>query len=207
MKFLACFLFLSFSALAQSTNPVVVVETSMGTFEVELNEAKAPVTVKNFLGYVNDKFYDGTIFHRVINNFMVQGGGFTEGMREKSTKAPIKNEAANGLRNEVGTIAMARTSDPHSASSQFFINVNDNTFLNHTAPNNQGYGYAVFGKVTEGMHVINRMKMVKTGTVGMHSDVPMDAIVIKSVRLKSVPKATPAPVTAPAAKKEEKPKT
>lgn len=163
---------------------LVVMETSMGTVEIELNDEKAPETVKNFLSYVDNKFYDGTIFHRVINSFMVQGGGFTEGMKEKATKAPIKNEANNGLRNEEGTLAMARTMDPHSASSQFFINVADNAFLNHTAQNSQGWGYAVFGKVTNGMHVVNRIKMVKTGTISGHSDVPMDSVTIKSIRRK-----------------------
>ncbi len=210
MKFLFACLFLSQFSIAQtpapatSANPVVIMETNMGTIEIELDQAKAPITVKNFMSYVNDKFYDGTIFHRVINNFMVQGGGFVEGMKEKPTRAPIKNEAANGLRNDTGTVAMARTSDPHSASSQFFINVNDNAFLNHTAPNTQGYGYAVFGKVINGMHVVNRMNMVKTGTIGMHSDVPMDAIIIKSARMKgdaAKPAATPAP--APAAPKKK----
>jgi cyclophilin family peptidyl-prolyl cis-trans isomerase len=212
MKLLVLLLALSSLAFAQtpeaSKKPVVVMETSMGTLEIELDPAKAPETVKNFLGYVNDKFYDGTIFHRVINNFMIQGGGFTPDMKEKSTKAPIKNEAANGLRNEVGTIAMARTGDPHSATSQFFINVNDNTFLNYTAPNPQGYGYAVFGKVTNGMHVVNRIKMVKTGNIGGYADVPMDAVVIKSVRLKEEPKAveTPKPAETPRPKTKKAPK-
>ena len=175
-------LMLSLSALAK--NPQVVIETSMGTIEVELNEEKAPATVKNFLSYVDDKFYDGTIFHRVINNFMIQGGGLDEKMKEKKTKAPIKNEAANGLKNDTGSIAMARTSDPHSATAQFFINVNENTFLDHQNTSSSGYGYAVFGKVTNGMHVVNRIKMVKTGNLNGHSDVPMDAVVIKSIRRK-----------------------
>ena len=182
MKFLLLLLSLN-TAFAQ-TNPVVVMETSMGEVEIELDAAKAPNTVKNFLGYVNDKFYDGTIFHRVINNFMIQGGGFSAGMKEKTTKAPIQNEAANGLKNNNGTIAMARTGDPHSATAQFFINVNDNTFLNHTAPNQSGYGYAVFGKVINGMHVVERIKMVKTGNVSGYSDVPMDTVLIKTIRLK-----------------------
>lgn len=182
MKFLLLLLCLN-TAFAQ-TNPVVVMETSMGEVEIELDQAKAPNTVKNFLGYVNDKFYDGTIFHRVINNFMIQGGGFSKDMKEKSAKAPIQNEAANGLKNSTGTIAMARTGDPHSATAQFFINVNDNVFLNHTAPNQSGYGYAVFGKVINGMHVVERIKMVKTGNVSGHSDVPMDTVLIKSIRLK-----------------------
>lgn len=177
---LTCFLSLSVFA----KNPVVVFETTHGSFEVELDEVKAPLTVKNFLSYVDSKFYNGTIFHRVINNFMIQGGGFDEKMKEKVTKAPIKNEAANGLLNTVGTLAMARTSDPHSATAQFFINVNDNTYLNHRDTSEAGYGYAVFGKVISGMHVINRIKTVKTGQIGIHANVPMDAIIIKSVKRK-----------------------
>src|SRR5690606_24763364 len=162
MKMLLISLILvSFTAFAK--NPTVVMETNMGTIEVELNEEKAPVTVKNFLSYVNDKFYDGLIFHRVINDFMIQGGGMNEKMEEKKGKAPIVNEGKNGLKNDMGTIAMARTSDPNSATSQFFINVKDNNFLNH--PSSDGHGYAVFGKVTSGMHVVNRIKMVKTGNL------------------------------------------
>ncbi len=179
---LMCALFVN---VAFAASPVVVMETSMGTIEIELNEEKAPVTVANFLKYVDEGFYNGVIFHRVINNFMIQGGGFTPDMKEKKTKAPIKNEAANGLRNDAGTIAMARTSDPHSASAQFFINVANNDFLNHTAPTNAGYGYAVFGKVTNGMHVVNRIKMVKTGMMAGMSDVPMDSVVIKSIKRKA----------------------
>ncbi len=183
MKVFTLFLFLvSFSVFG--ANPVVIMDTSMGTLEIELNQDKAPETVKNFLAYVNDGFYNGTIFHRVINGFMIQGGGFEEGMKEKKTKSPIKNEAGNGLTNDTGTIAMARTSDPHSATAQFFINVNDNSSLNHTAPTNSGYGYAVFGKVTNGMHVVNRIKTVKTGNLSGHSDVPMDSVIIKSIKLK-----------------------
>lgn len=173
-------LLVSLSVFAK--NPVVVMETSMGTIEIELDEAKAPVTVKNFLSYVDSKFYNGTIFHRVINNFMIQGGGFDEKMKEKKTKAPIINEAKNGLRNDTGTIAMARTADPNSATAQFFINVNDNSSLNYPSPD--GHGYAVFGKVTSGMHVVNRIKMVKTGSMHGHQDVPMDTVVIKSVKRK-----------------------
>ncbi len=157
-------------------------ETNNGTIEIELNESKAPLTVKNFLGYVDSKFYNGTIFHRVINNFMIQGGGFDEKMTEKKTKDPIKNEGKNGLRNEVGTIAMARTSDPNSATAQFFINVNDNSSLNYPSPD--GHGYAVFGKVVSGMHVVNRIKMIKTGVLNGYQDVPMDAVIIKSVARK-----------------------
>lgn len=181
MKVLFVFMILIFHS-AFAANPKVTMDTSHGAIEIELLQDKAPATVANFLKYVDDKFYDGTIFHRVINNFMIQGGGFTEKMVEKKTRAPIKNEATNGLRNEVGTLAMARTSDPHSASSQFFINVADNSSLNHTSSTESGWGYAVFGKVTQGMHVVNRIKMVKTGQIGMYGDVPMDAVVIKSVK-------------------------
>lgn len=162
-------------------SPIVTIDTSMGQFQIELFEKQAPVTVKNFLTYVNDKFYDGLIFHRVIDGFMIQGGGFDVEMNEKKAKAPITNEASNGLKNVTGTVAMARTSAPHSATSQFFINVNNNDNLNFPSPD--GYGYAVFGKVISGMHVINRIKMVKTGTLKGHSNVPMDAVVIKNIFL------------------------
>jgi len=175
--------FASFSAFA--ANPVVIMETNMGTIEIELNEEKAPVSVKNFLSYVDKKFYDNTIFHRVINGFMIQGGGFEEGMKEKKTGAPIINEAKNGLTNEEGTIAMARTNEPNSATSQFFINVNNNSNLNYPSPD--GHGYAVFGKVTKGMHVVNRIKMVKTGNMSGHQNVPMDTVVIKSVKRAPAP--------------------
>lgn len=164
-----------------AANPIVVMETSMGTVEIELNEAKAPATVANFLKYVDDGFYNGTIFHRVIPTFMVQGGGMKPDMSEKPTRAPIKNEAANGLLNEVGTLAMARTGDPHSATAQFFINVADNSFLNHRDTTTAGFGYAVFGKVIKGMHVVERIKLVKTGSRGGHSDVPMDVVTIKKI--------------------------
>lgn len=181
--FVALFFVLSLSAFA-AKNPIITMETSMGTIEIELNEEKTPITVKNFLGYVDSKFFDGTIFHRVINSFMIQGGGFTKDMKEKSTKAPIKNEAANGLKNDTGTIAMARTSDPNSATAQFFINVSNNDSLNYRGPSPDAIGYAVFGKVTKGMHVVERIKAVKTGTIPPHSDVPMDPVIIKSVRKK-----------------------
>lgn len=177
--FLTAFLF---STFAFAKNPVVLMTTSHGEIEIELYEDKAPITVKNFLGYVKDKFYDGVIFHRVINNFMIQGGGFDPKMNEKKTKAPIKNEGKNGLKNETGTIAMARTSDPDSATAQFFINVADNSSLDYPSPD--GHGYAVFGKVKSGMHVVNRIKMVKTGSLNGHSDVPMDTVIIKSVKVK-----------------------
>jgi peptidyl-prolyl cis-trans isomerase B (cyclophilin B) len=196
--FLLCLFLLNTSFAA---HPVLTMETSHGAIEIELFEDKAPNTVANFLKYVDDKFYDGTIFHRVINGFMVQGGGFTQNMAEKSTRAPIKNEATNGLSNDVGTLAMARTNDPHSATAQFFINVGDNSSLNHTGQNPSGWGYAVFGKVTQGMHVVNRIKMVKTGSINGYSDVPMDAVIIKSVRRKD---AAPVKVEVKAEKKVKK---
>jgi peptidyl-prolyl cis-trans isomerase B (cyclophilin B) len=148
---------------------------------LELDTDKAPKTVENFLSYANDGFYDGTIFHRVINNFMIQGGGFTADMEQKPTQAPVDNEANNGLKNERGTIAMARTQDPHSATAQFFINVQDNDFLNHTGENMQGWGYAVFGKVTQGEEVLDKIRSVQTGSQGGHQDVPTDPIIIESI--------------------------
>jgi peptidyl-prolyl cis-trans isomerase B (cyclophilin B) len=163
--------------------PVVIISTSMGDITVALYEKEAPETVKNFLAYVNDKFYDGTIFHRVIPGFMIQGGGFSPDMQQKSTKAPVKNEAANGLKNEVGTLAMARTPDPHSATAQFFINVKNNDFLDYKDSSMQGFGYCVFGKVTEGMDIIRKIELVKTTRSGMHENVPAEPIVIKSITL------------------------
>ncbi|MGF1525404.1 MAG: peptidylprolyl isomerase [Candidatus Competibacterales bacterium] len=159
----------------------VRIETSQGTIDVALDEEKAPKTVDNFLQYVRDGFYDGTIFHRVIENFMIQGGGMTPDMRQKPTKDPIDNEATNGLLNERGAIAMARTSDPHSATAQFFINTVDNNFLNHTAPSGQGWGYAVFGKVVDGMDVVDTIRRVDTGRQGPHDDVPKEAVLINKV--------------------------
>jgi peptidyl-prolyl cis-trans isomerase B (cyclophilin B) len=150
-----------------------------GVVTLELDADKAPQTTKNFLDYVKAGHYDGTIFHRVINGFMVQGGGFQPGMTQKKTNAPIQNEADNGLKNANYTVAMARTSDPHSASAQFFINVADNDFLNHTAKTAQGWGYAVFGKVVAGKDVVDRIKGVKTGRKGFHDDVPNDDVVIE----------------------------
>lgn len=150
-----------------------------GVITLELDAEKAPKTVENFLAYVKKGHYDNTIFHRVINNFMVQGGGFEPGMNQKPTDAPIQNEANNGLKNSPYTIAMARTSDPHSASAQFFINVADNGFLNHTAPSMQGWGYAVFGKVVLGKEIVDQIKAVKTGRKGFHDDVPKDDVVIE----------------------------
>ena len=169
------------SSVAMASNPKVTIKTNKGDIDVELFEDKAPITVKNFLSYVSKGQYKGLIFHRVINNFMVQGGGFDKDMKEKSVGAPIKNEAANGLKNDVGTLAMARTNIVDSATSQFFINVNDNAFLNHRDTTDQGFGYAVFGKVTSGMPIVNKIKMVKTGTRGMYEDVPTEAVVILDI--------------------------
>jgi peptidyl-prolyl cis-trans isomerase B (cyclophilin B) len=160
----------------------VTLETSHGNIVIELDADKAPVTVENFLSYVRDGFYDGTIFHRVIPNFMIQGGGFNDQMIQKTPNDPIKNEADNKLSNDRGTIAMARTSDPNSASSQFFINHKDNHFLNYSAPNTQGWGYCVFGKVTEGMDVVDAIASVSTSNSGGHADVPVDVIVINKAR-------------------------
>lgn len=163
--------------------PYVELETTMGNIVIELNQEKAPNTVANFLEYVKSGHYDGTIFHRVIDGFMIQGGGMDANMKEKSTNAPIQNEADNGLKNEVGTIAMARTSDPHSATAQFFINVKDNSFLNFSDKNPQGWGYAVFGKVTEGMDIVNKIKSVPTGKYGFHADVPTTPVVITHAKV------------------------
>jgi peptidyl-prolyl cis-trans isomerase B (cyclophilin B) len=157
----------------------VILETSQGIITLELDAEKAPVTVKNFLKYVNDEFYDGTIFHRVIPNFMIQCGGFMPGMVQKATQDPIKNEADNGLPNVPGSIAMARTNDPDSATSQFFINLKDNGFLDHSAPTGQGWGYCVFGKVIDGMDVVTAIASVATGNHSGHGDVPVDTITIE----------------------------
>ena len=162
---------------------MVKLNTNKGTIVIEMFEKEAPETVANFLQYAKDGFYNGTIFHRVIDGFMIQGGGMEPGMKEKTTRDSIKNEADNGLKNERGTLAMARTPDPHSASSQFFINVNDNHFLNFTAPNEQGYGYCVFAKVVEGMDVVDEIKGVATGTSGFHQDVPVEDVVIESIEI------------------------
>ncbi|HEX6829326.1 MAG TPA: peptidylprolyl isomerase [Burkholderiales bacterium] len=160
---------------------MVTLHTSFGAITLELDAAKAPKTVENFLGYVRSGFYNGTLFHRVMDGFMIQGGGFEPGMRQKATGAEIQNEAANGLRNEAYTIAMARTPNPHSATAQFFINVKDNDFLNYTAATAQGYGYCVFGRVVAGREVVDRIKQVKTGRHGMHQDVPVEDVVIERV--------------------------
>lgn len=158
----------------------VNLETNFGPIILELDESKAPASVQNFVDYVNAGHYNGTIFHRVIPGFMVQGGGFEPGMRQKGTKAPIQNEAGNGLKNTKYTVAMARTNDPHSATAQFFINVADNDFLNHSAPTPSGWGYAVFGAVVDGKEVVDKIAGVATGSAGMHQDVPLDDVVITS---------------------------
>ena len=168
------------SALA---TPTAIIHTSMGDITVELDEDRAPATVANFRRYAEDGFYNDTIFHRVIPGFMIQGGGHTADMKEKPTREPIANEAHNGLKNLRGSIAMARTSDPHSASSQFFINLVDNGYLNHTSKTNAGWGYAVFGKVVAGLDVIDKIAAVKTGRSGMHRDVPVEDIIIEKTEI------------------------
>ena len=160
---------------------MIIFHTNKGDIKIETFEDKAPETVKNFVEYCKEGFYNNTIFHRVINNFMIQGGGFKSGMKQKKTKAPIKNEANNGLANECGTLAMARTMDPHSATAQFFINVVDNDYLNFRSADANGYGYCVFAKVVDGMDVVDQIKAVKTGRSGMHSDVPVEDVIIENV--------------------------
>ncbi len=162
---------------------MVKLYTSMGSITLELDEARAPLTVRNFLDYVQSGFYANTVFHRVIDGFMIQGGGFEPGMTQKATRETIKNEADNGLTNKAYTIAMARTPDPHSASSQFFINVSDNDFLDFSSPTPQGFGYCVFGRVVEGKEVIDQIRKIATGTRGMHDDVPLEDVVIKSAEI------------------------
>lgn len=179
---------LSGMSMAEETTPsnrYVAMDTTVGNIVIELNEEKAPVTVENFKSYVSEGYYDGLIFHRVIDGFMVQGGGFDADMNQKGTKAPIKIESNNGLKNERGSIAMARTMDPNSATSQFFINTQNNTFLDY--PGQDGYGYTVFGKVVSGMDVVDQMEKVKTGNRGMHGDVPVESIIIESVKFVEKP--------------------
>lgn len=161
----------------------VKLHTNLGVITLELNETKAPESVKNFIHYVNDGFYNNTLFHRVIDDFMIQGGGFEPGMKQKNTQAPIKNEAANGLKNDNYTIAMARTSDVHSATSQFFINVSNNGFLNYQSDTSQGFGYCVFGKVTEGQDVVDKIKKVRTGNAAGHQNVPIEDVIIEKAEL------------------------
>jgi len=158
---------------------MVVLKTNHGDIKIELDRENAPATVDNFLQYVRDGHYDNTVFHRVIDGFMIQGGGFEPGMKQKPTDAPIANEANNGLKNVTGSVAMARTNDPHSATAQFFINVNDNDFLNHSSPTPQGWGYAVFGRVVEGLDIVEKIKKVKTSSKGFHQDVPVDDVIIE----------------------------
>lgn len=183
LSLLLCFA----TATALAADPQVALQTNRGTIVLELYPAKAPQTVANFLDYVKAGHYSGTIFHRVIDGFMIQGGGFTPDMRQKTTRAPIENEAANGLKNRAGSIAMARTRDPHSATAQFFINVNDNTSLDHTSPTMGGYGYAVFGKVVRGMDVVDAIAKLPTTRVGSYADVPGQPVVIESATLVSTP--------------------
>ncbi|MDL2316274.1 peptidyl-prolyl cis-trans isomerase [Desulfovibrio sp. OttesenSCG-928-A18] len=180
---LACICFLPCTAQANEEDSVIELQTSKGRIVIELDFAKAPATAENFKKYVEDGFYDGTIFHRVIPNFMIQGGGMTPDMKEKTTRAPIKNEADNGLLNVRYTIAMARTNDPHSASSQFFINSKDNAFLDHKAPTGSAWGYCVFGKVIEGQDVVDAIEKVATHSIGMHDDVPVETVLIEKARV------------------------
>jgi peptidyl-prolyl cis-trans isomerase B (cyclophilin B) len=175
------------AAEGQGGGPKVIFKTTQGDIVIELFAAQAPETVKNFLQYVDDRFYDGTVFHRVIPDFMIQGGGFTRDMRQKATRDAIPNEADNGLKNVRGTLAMARTSDPHSATAQFFINTVDNDFLNFRSQDRQGWGYAVFGRVIEGMAVVDAIAGVRTGQSGMHRDVPLEPVVIESARRVTAP--------------------
>ena len=162
---------------------MVTIKTNFGEIKIALHADKAPKTVENFLNYVKSGFYDETIFHRVIDGFMVQGGGFTADMEQKDVQAPIENEANNGLENKVGTLAMARTPDPHSATAQFFINVNNNDFLNFTSETSQGWGYCVFGEIVEGMDIVEKIKAVPTGSYGFHQDVPLDSVIIESATI------------------------
>ncbi len=184
MKLLIAFIFSLTSMMTYASNPVVVIKTSKGEIEAELFSDKAPISVKNFLQYVEKGQYKGTIFHRVIDNFMIQGGGFDKDMKEKSVSSPIKNEAGNGLKNENGTLAMARTNEVDSATAQFYINVADNAFLDHRDNSPMGYGYAVFGKVTKGMPVVNQIKKAKTGIRPPYEDVPLEPIVILDITKK-----------------------
>ncbi len=185
-----------FSAAAHSaapaSNPQVEIRTNFGNIVLELYPDKAPKTVENFLAYIKDGHYRSTVFHRVIPGFMIQGGGFDKAFKQKPTRQPVENEAANGLRNELGTVAMARTSDPQSASAQFFINVADNAFLNYTAPTQRGYGYTVFGKVIRGMEVVNKIAATPTGSGGpFPSDVPKETVIIEEIKL-VLPDSAPA---------------
>jgi peptidyl-prolyl cis-trans isomerase B (cyclophilin B) len=161
----------------------VLLTTNHGAIKLELDDAKAPNTVANFVQYAKDGHYDNTVFHRVIDGFMIQGGGFEPGMKQKATRAPVDNEATNGLKNDIYTVAMARTNDPHSATAQFFINIKNNDFLNFSSPNGNGWGYCVFGKVVEGTDVVDKIKAVKTATSGFHQDVPVQDVVIQKAEV------------------------
>lgn len=181
---LTAWLLLTLNSAVFAANPKVEIQTNHGSIQLELYPEKAPKTVENFLTYVKDGFYSGTIFHRVIAGFMIQGGGFDQKFTQKPTRQPIGNEAANGLKNKSGTIAMARTSDPHSASSQFFINVADNGFLDYNAPTQRGFGYSVFGKVVSGMSVVNKIALMPTGAQGPFADdVPRSPVIIERIKL------------------------
>ena len=171
--------------MADGKNPIVNMSTSKGDIRIELDAEMAPVTTQNFVDYVNNGHYDGLIFHRVIPGFMIQGGGMDARLAEKKTKAPIKNEAANGLKNKIGSIAMARTNVVDSATAQFFINVKDNDFLNHRSPSRADFGYAVFGQVIEGMEIVHAIEKVQTGSTGQHDDVPVEAVVINSAKVEA----------------------
>lgn len=177
--------------LALAANPKVEMKTSLGTLVIELYPENAPKTVENFVQYVKDGFYDGTIFHRVIPGFMIQGGGFNAGLQQKPARPAIRNEAGNGLRNAVGTVAMARTADPHSATAQFFINVSENDFLDFKSPDDKGYGYTVFGRIASGMEVVQKIVQVPTGSLGPHQNVPRQPVVIERARLLQEPVAQP----------------
>lgn len=183
MRLFILLLALLTAPIALAANPKVELKTTTGTIVIELYPENAPKTVENFLQYVKDGFYDGTIFHRVIPGFMVQGGGFTPNLQQKTTRPMIRNEAGNGLRNAIGTVAMARTADPHSATAQFFINVAENDFLDFKSPDDKGYGYTVFGRVTSGMDVVQKMLQAPTATVGQHQNVPRQPILIERARL------------------------
>ncbi len=183
-KHLLCLLLLAtLTTPIWAKNPIVNLQTTQGDIIIELYVDKAPISCKNFLAYVQEGFYDGTIFHRVIKNFMIQGGGFNSGLKEKETLAPIMNEATNGLKNDIGTIAMARTGEVNSATAQFFINTNNNAFLNHRGTNPPDYGYAVFGKVIQGLDIVKKIEAKKTTKMGYYSDVPVEEIVIKKASL------------------------
>ncbi|MCL2590439.1 MAG: peptidylprolyl isomerase [Betaproteobacteria bacterium] len=189
--------------VAHAANPQVELKTSLGEIVLELNDGLAPKTVANFLQYVRSGFYNGTIFHRVIKGFMIQGGGMDGTFKEKPTRAPIENEASNGLKNEAGTVAMARTNDPHSATAQFFINAANNSFLDFRSHDQNNWGYAVFGKVIKGMDVVHKIENLPTHSRGMHGDVPVDTVVIESARILEnapAPEKTPEPAKAPAPK-------